>query len=221
MQTPVADWLGAFSVELPRGSQAIALLDAIPVDVPPRGPLRFNAHRERYCLVAALRWLARVRPDYFPAIVARERTNQSPDFVLRPASGRRSVGMEHCDAGLRVYQRWLDRADNHLPELVPSPGNDGWVGDAPERSFENQIAIAICRKRRPKVWRHAPAESNRLILVYDNTSTGIFIHDASVQHLLRNACTRAGCNERERESVLLIRSQDRVFSWGAIAKGLE
>ena len=132
----------------------------------------------------------------------------------------RSIALEHCDAGLRVYQRWLDRSDSQTPEVVPSPNDDGWVGDAPERSFEKQIALAICRKRRPKVWRHAPIGSARLVMVYDNTSTSLFVKDESVPELLENACARAGCDKRERESVLVIRSQERVFAWGALTKGV-
>jgi hypothetical protein len=208
-----------FSAELPPGDDVFALLDAVSVEVPPRGPLRFNVHRERFCLVAALRWLARERPDLFPLMVARDRPNQAPDFMLTPVGAGRPVAIEHCDAGLRVYQRWLDRSDNGSPELVPSPNGDGWVGDAPERTFEKQVALAICRKRQPKTWRDAPADSKRLILVYDNTSTGMFVKDASVVPLLGNACSLAGFGQQEGESVLLIRSQERAFAWGSIAKG--
>jgi hypothetical protein len=220
MHQPAADWLGTFSTDLAASGEALTMIAAIPIDVPPRGPHRSNAHRERVCLLAALRWIARLRPALFPANATRQRPNQSPDFVMTPALGGSPIGLEHCDAGLRVYQRWLDRCDDEAPELTPSPNGDEWVGDAPERSFEKQIALAICRKRRPKTWRDAPLGSGCLILVYDKTSTGMLVNDAPVPHLLRCACARAQCDDRANESVLVVRSQERVFAWGAIAKGL-
>lgn len=213
-------WLGTFTATIPAIPAGHAFLDTIPVDVPARSQARLNAHRERYCLVASLRWLACHHRMAFPATVSRHRLNQAPDFVLLTAQAGKVLGLEHTDAGTSTFQRWLDQSETEDIVFLPSPNDDGWVGDGPEEGFCEQLTLAIHRKQDNKCWITAPPHCHRIMLLYDNTSTGQFVSDGQIDELLTRACRQASWGKSERESVLLVRSQGRVFAGGALRDGI-
>jgi hypothetical protein len=207
-------WLGVFDDLVPAGAEGSSFLDAIPTAVPERGEPGRNAARERYCLVAALRWFVREKPGLFPARVSRKFLNQAPDFLLHSGGSGGVIALEHTDAGPRVFQRWMDTHNDDQVAMLPSPAGRGWLGDKPEQSSCKQLAMAICRKRNS--WRDAPPGGSRVIILYDNTSTSIFVDDTSVAGLLREACVNAAWGCLPDEGIMVVRSSGNVFVGGAL-----
>ncbi|HEV7263360.1 MAG TPA: hypothetical protein VGN83_00350 [Falsiroseomonas sp.] len=158
-------------------------------------------------MIRAIRWLTVKKPDLFPATLMRV---EAPDFVLQPRGSAQPWALEHTDAGEPGYQRWLAQTgDEEGAILMPSPDDEGWLGDAPEQTFDQVIHLAVQRKNAPKFWRNAPAQAVRCILAYDQTNAGMFVSDAYALHSIeRAAAAAAGFG------VMLVRGADRVLVAG-------
>lgn len=209
-------WLEPFRQQIPAGTAGLDFIDQIPTKVMGSGAGRTNSQRERYCLVAVLRWLLKNRPSLFPAVIERTAMNQSPDFILQPASGSVPIAIEHVDAGHRMFHRWMDRL-RPGEAWPPLSSRRAFLGDLPKTRFVRQVAIATCRKRTAKTWRHASNDSIRAIVIYDKTSTRDWVDDDEVRDLLEAARGLSGWPSNTNEALFLIREPHRVFVMGGLA----
>ncbi|WP_137177347.1 hypothetical protein [Roseomonas sp. AR75] len=184
-----------------------AFLDSVDFPVPGRTKGRKKEHREGHCIIRALRWLGTTHPHLFPATLIRQ---EAPDFVLEPRGNGRTWAIEHTDAGEQEYQQWQARTDDQEGVLaLPSPDGEAWLGDAPERAFDEAIRLAVRRKSEPNFWRNEPDQAVRCILAYDQTNARLFVSDAhALQSIQRAAATAPGFG------VMLVRDAKRVLVAG-------
>ncbi len=189
------------------GAEGVRQIECLPTDVPPRGPLRPNWRRERYCNVALLRHLSGVRQHLFPLWVARV---DAPDFVLAPCRpDSPMVAVEVTDAGEREHQDWLGEiAACPGVHHIPSPCGSGWNDDAARRHFSTALGEAVKRKLACKFWRNA-ADLPRWLVLYDNTNAGWFPLAADPEECLRDQ-VRAG-REGGLSALVLVRSLEAVW----------
>lgn len=206
---------GAFTV--PGGVEGRDLVEDLTFDAPSRSEGRTPAHRERFCLVALLRHLLLTEPSLFPATIFR---NEAPDFLIHRPCGA-AIAIEHTDAGEPHYQRFLSEIEHARSETVgptevvsiPSPGGDGWIGDAPERTFIEALRASFLRKSAEQTWRNAPASAERWLLIYDQTNTSIYLSNSAAAGFLRCAAQDKGGANWPYDRIYLVRSQEIVLGW--------
>ena len=189
------------------GAAGLRQIKRIPTDVPGRDQGRPNWTRERFCAVALIRHLFKVREHLFPLRVERV---DSPDFVFAPSRpDSPAVAVEVTDAGEFEYQRFLDRtAACSDTQHIPSPGDLGWEGDAPERQMSMALGEAVQRKLAHNVWRRAIGLPRWLVL-YDNTNAGGFTADADAEDCLREQVQPG--REGGLSALVLVRALDLVW----------
>lgn len=200
-------WPSKAATDLPAAAVCAALMARVDFLVPSRADGRRPAHREGYCVIRAIRWLAANRPELFPATLYR---SEAPDFVLQPASGARPLALEHTDAGEQAHQRWLSETEGEqAPLFLPSPDGEGWLGSAPERAFDAAIRAALRRKSADKYWRSSPKAAVRYVLAYDQTNSGLFVSDADAVSMVKRAVA-----DIPGVGMMLVRGSSRVLVAG-------
>lgn len=198
---------GRFTI--PAGAEGRSLIKNLSFEVPRRSEGRTSAHRERFCFVALLNTLLVTDPDFFPATIVR---SEAPDFVIF-CPGDRVFGVEHTDAGEPEYQRHLSETEDSAdPVCVPSPNDDGWRGDMPERAFSDALRSALSHMRPEVVWRNAPSAARRWLLTYDQTNTGMFVGNNSALEFLNAAALADRRWSEAYARIYLVRSQDVVLT---------
>ncbi len=208
-------WPTETRTALPAAAELPSLLDGTAFKVPSRTERRLTPHREGHCIQAALRWLGETHPGLFPATLIRQ---EAPDFLLEAPDGTAMLAIEHTDAGEQAFQEWLRRTEKQAgASLIPSPGNDGWVGDAPERAFAADIARALATKSADHFWRNAAGAQHRCMLLHDQTNAGLFVTDHDAREILRDALAALDAATSMAWSVILVRGSGRVVVSGASA----
>lgn len=190
------------------GEAGARQIDLLPTDVPPRGPLRRNWHRERFCAVALIRHLSKVRQHLFPLAIERV---DSPDFVFAPPQPASSIAVEMTDAGGTEFIAWLDQIAACRDVKVhglPSPKGGGWQGDAPNQAFAAALDQAILRKLDAINWRNA-ADLPRWLVLYDNTNAGGFVSNTDAEACLRDQARRRRADGLD--TLVLVRPPDLVW----------
>lgn len=215
-------WMTAPSaeVQIPGGVEGVALITAIDISVRSRKLGRENWERERFNLAALLRYLAASVPSLLPATLIRQ---QSPDFVFAPTNTRRVLAIEHTDAANPDFQRRLD-ADAISAVRAPSVqssdnadvafiGNqpDGWIGDAPEQAWSDDIRAAFQRKQRLTKWAKEPAGAVRCMLIYDLTEADIFVSDLAASQIAHGLFGDFSTALVPIQCAAIVRSAERVL----------
>jgi hypothetical protein len=204
-------WPTSERTKLPAAATLPAYLSDAEFYVPSRREGRQKEHREGFCIIAALRWLGAAQPDAFPATLIRA---EAPDFLLFPQNGGPTWAFEQSDAGEEQYQRWLAVTEAQTAvKFIPSPGDDGWVGDAPERAHAEAIRLAVERKSKAKFWRNAPIDAIRCVLLYDQTNTALFVDDEHAERALKSAVS-ASISSNMAVIAMLVRGRSEVLFAG-------
>ena len=207
---PSTPLLRGGSFTIPAGVEGRTFVRSLTFDVPCRSEGRTAAHRERFCFIALLKSLLRTDAASFPATIVR---GEAPDFIVLRKSGA-AIAIEHTDAGEFEYQQHLAETDStDEPVFAPSPGGDGWIGDGPKRAFAEALSVSFSRKAADSYWRNAPESSERWLLAYDQTNTGMFVSDAVALGFLRSAALEDRTTSRAFTRIYLVRNQDAVLEW--------
>lgn len=195
--------------DVPSGSVGWERLQSVVLKLDYIEGRRRTAAAERFCAIALLRRLHRIKGHFFPASLARAEAGMSPDFVLSATQGGLRVAVEHTDAGEEDYRRW-ERTIGSSPGVhhVPSPGGGGWVGDEPEQAYATALRRAVASKSANDHWRGLPS-APRWLLVGDRTNTGWHVEWQTAQEIaadvFREIAWPAGLT-----LVALVRGQDKI-----------
>ena len=196
------------SAHFPSLPEVLGVLTNLPFNVPARGHGRQTWHRERYCIVALLKFFAKCRPDIFPATLIRQ---ESPDFLMKKDYASPCISIEHTDLGSSEYQKFLaQEAKRGVTGWATIGDTDGWVGDGPERIWRHDLATAISKKTNPKCWQRSPKSAERLILAYDQSEANILVSDEAIYKILCDTLQSDAADRGQISAVAVVRGQDQV-----------
>jgi predicted nucleotidyltransferase len=167
------------SISFANRDELLETLDRLDRRVPGRGKGRTKDHREHFCIVRYLQFLAGA--EHLPLPVTLTKTpvgDDPPDFTLAWAGGRKET-LELTDGSTREYQRALSLAsdgDLTLPININTPDKV-----AAELWADILFAAFLDKARRLE---HGRFHIDHL-LIYDLTGLGLFVSLEAGAPLLR------------------------------------
>lgn len=178
-------------------------IDALAIDIPPRGPKRNTASCEQWQIHHLLRCLQAVEDELHLPLRLSKR--ESPDFRLQ--SGTRIIGIENTEAinsdyvkatmHPRVRQdgcvidpslyKWGDTGRPRR-QIAQEAGRKrlsgpGWVSDSVEREFAQSVVDEV-RRKQLKLASYERYDSDRLLIYHNHPSPCIDIESA-IEHTRR------------------------------------
>lgn len=199
---------GAFRVS--PGDAGLALLRGVSGRVRCRTDGRTTAERERHSIRALLLSVFESGTDLWPAMVQRQ---EAPDFVVVPDTGR-ALAIEHTDAGSKEFQAFctrVERSNDH--ERYPSGPNGPLVtGIAIDKEAVQNLSDAIRRKQVAKVWRNAPPNSERWLLLADLLGIASYDDDETTRDRLQRAYLTTRGSGWDADRVFLVRASGTVIA---------